>query len=531
VDATVQDLAEAVKVGDISSVRTILHARPRLIGMDLSENNEHRALHFAVLKRDPEMVKLLMEAGADARKGIYPHRDATSALTIAKEREYDELVAIIEEEERLRREELSCPNATVSPVQDQISAAISNGENALAIQLLEADPTLIQACDRSGATPLHIAAEEGNVEMLDWLLQRRAKVNKRDVQERTPLDRAALAVADSFPVIAKLLLSYGAELTAIGAVALNDVQRVVQAGPGLLSLAVKHGHIEMVRRLLELGADVDERTFLDQLEQPVASWGMPLWSAASDNQYEIAEVLLDHGADPNANVYASGWPLGRAWNHEDGRLRQLLIARGAKLQPYMVSATHNVEEARRLLANDSSEELAQELLWSAADSGCPEIVALALQKIDWPRDDSRWHWIMIQPVRGATADHASREGHFECMRLLLRHGVDPNISRYGQTVLHFAAAYRGSVSDEDRAAFAAMLIDYGAGLSRRDDLLKSTPLGWACRWGRRKLAELLISRGASAIESEAEAWATPSAWAKKMNHADLLEIILPGSLQ
>ena len=252
-DATVQDLAEAVKVGDISSVRTILHARPRLIGMDLSENNEHRALHFAVLKRDPEMVKLLMEAGADARKGIYPHRDATSALTIAKEREYDELVAIIEEEERLRREELSCPNATVSPVQDQISAAISNGENALAIQLLEADPTLIQACDRSGATPLHIAAEEGNVEMLDWLLQRRAKVNKRDVQERTPLDRAALAVAGSFPVIAKLLLSYGAELTAIGAVALNDVERVVQAGPGLLSLAVKHGHIEMVRRLLELG--------------------------------------------------------------------------------------------------------------------------------------------------------------------------------------------------------------------------------------------------------------------------------------
>ena len=37
-------------------------------------------------------------------KGIYPHRDATSALTIATERGYDEIVAIIREEEQRRRE-------------------------------------------------------------------------------------------------------------------------------------------------------------------------------------------------------------------------------------------------------------------------------------------------------------------------------------------------------------------------------------------------------------------------------------------
>ncbi len=93
----------------------------------MSESNEHRALHYAVLRRDSAMVRLLMEAGADARKGIYPHRDATSALAIAQEREYGDIVAVIEEEERLRRQEMSCPNATISPVQDQISAAIREG--------------------------------------------------------------------------------------------------------------------------------------------------------------------------------------------------------------------------------------------------------------------------------------------------------------------------------------------------------------------------------------------------------------------
>ena len=50
--------------------------------------------------------------------------------------------------------------------------------------------------------------------------------------------------------------------------------------------------------------------------------------------------------------------------------------------------------------------------------------------------------------------------------------------------------------------FAAMLLDYGARLEGRDDLLGSTPLGWAFRWGRRELvgmvAEALSAEGGSA---------------------------------
>ena len=234
----------------------------------------------------------------------------------------------------------------------------------------------------------------------------------------------------------------------------------------------------------------------------------------------IAQLLLDRGADPNANVYASGWPLRNAWNHEDGELKRLLLERGAKMQPYMVSETHNVAEAKRLLEADASEDLAQELAWSACDHGCPQIVEMAIARLQWPRADSRWHWIIIQPIRGAKS-----EGHFQCMAVLLRHGVDPNVARYGQRALHFAAAYSGAVSDADRARFAAMLLDAGAKLDVRDDLLKSTPLGWACRWGRTKLAELLIARGAVIDEADAEEWATPKKWAEKMKHPDILEML------
>src|SRR5580692_10482065 len=50
--ANVHELAEAVKAGDLEQVRTLLRARPELIGMDMAENNEHRALHYAVLRRN-----------------------------------------------------------------------------------------------------------------------------------------------------------------------------------------------------------------------------------------------------------------------------------------------------------------------------------------------------------------------------------------------------------------------------------------------------------------------------------------------
>ena len=74
----------------------MLASRPELIAMDRAENDEHRALHYAVLRRDVPMVRLLMEAGADARKGIFPHRDATSSLALAMDREYHEVVAVID---------------------------------------------------------------------------------------------------------------------------------------------------------------------------------------------------------------------------------------------------------------------------------------------------------------------------------------------------------------------------------------------------------------------------------------------------
>ena len=540
---TVTRFAEAAQAGDLAQVRSMLASRPELVGMDGSGGDERRALHYAVMRRDAPMVKLLMEAGADARKGVYPHRDATSALVLARDREFPEIVSIIEEEERLRREEMSCPNATVSPVQEQIVAAIVHGDDATAMRLLEEDQSLIQACDRNGGTPLHVAAQVSNIEMMEWLLERRANVRKKDVREMTPLDRAAYAAGrhddfgQRFPEIARLLIDRGAEMTIAAAVALGDQEQVrtmIAADPaplkrstrsgGLLTLAVNHNQLEMVRLLLDLGADVDERVLIEELEEPTLSWGAPLWHAARNNQIDIGRLLLERGADPDANVYASGWPLSNAWNHEGGELKRLLLERGAKLQPHTVAYNHDVATAKQMLEDNPDEHTIEELLWSAADHGCPEIVELALPHMTLPKDDPRWHWVLMQPPRGASGDIAQNEGHFRAFELLLKYGVDPNVGRKSATVLHFTAADHG-MDEASRARFATMLLDAGARLDLRDDILKSTPLGWACRWGHEQMVKVLIARGASVNEPDAEPWATPMAWARKMGHDEIATLL------
>ena len=86
---------------------------------------------------------------------------------------------------------------------------------------------------------------------------------------------------------------------------------------------------------------------------------------------------------------------------------------------------------------------------------------------------------------------------------------------------HLATKY---VDEQTRVPRTTMLLDAGASLSKRDPLLKSTPLGRACRWGRLALVQLYLARGAAALEPDAEPWATPLAWATKSGHRDIIEL-------
>src|SRR5262245_41516381 len=101
---TTTRLHEAAKEGDVAAARALLARRPEIVDLmrDGPGGFEIRAIHIAVMNRDVEMTRLLLEAGADTRGGIYPNRDATSPRTIAEERGYDEIVAMMAAQEEQR---------------------------------------------------------------------------------------------------------------------------------------------------------------------------------------------------------------------------------------------------------------------------------------------------------------------------------------------------------------------------------------------------------------------------------------------
>ena len=95
-------------------------------------------------------------------------------------------------------------------------------------------------------------------------------------------------------------------------------------------------------------------------------------------------------------------------------------------------------------------------------------------------------------------------------------------------MIHEVAASRGGLTANDRVAYSTLLLDRGARLDVRDDLLLSTPLGWACRWGRVEMVKLMLARGADPIEADAEPWATPEAWARKTGHPEIVALLEAG---
>lgn len=563
----VETFCEAAAAGDVATVRKLAKTRPELVNLDRGGAfGEQIALHFAVLNRDAETTRVLMQLGSDAHKGIWPHRDATTAYTIAKERGYDEIVAFIEQAEESRRQERSSAGATISSKTDEIHQAILDGRCGEAIRILECDLSLAGACNNYGATPLHVAAWKHNPAMVQWLLDHGASVDARaphDVPPRnyhvtdgpgyTPLDYAAIVAGWSahgrefsfvenarveparFYETVELLRANGAELTPRTAVAIGDhegVQELHRAGRlvneihffrgGLLSIAVRVNRIEMVSLLLGLGLDPDESVNVATADKNARSWGMPLWFCAMCGRHEIAELILGRGADVNAIVYACGDALCTADRTGDATMKALLFKHGARLTVEHIAGNGDRETAQAILDGKipaqslnvhepSHTQLAEQMLWAAGSSD-PEIVRMCLPHMTRELDDPWWNYVLM---------HAKLP---ESFKLILEHGIGPDVVGTGRhTILHHVATTH--VEDQHRVTYATMLLDAGASLTKRDPLLKSTPLGWACRWGRIALARLYLQRGADAVEADAEPWATPAAWATKGGHADIVALL------
>ena len=311
------------------------------------------------------------------------------------------------------------------------------------------------------------------------------------------------------------------------------------SGDGLLTLAVKHDRPEILELLLELGFDPDENRREAGEDETVRSWGRPLQECTRANRLAMAEMLLARGAD--ANAWACVW---NAYRRKDAAMIELLARYGGVPNAMTPGYLRDTELAARMFRQEDEGALpkvtapegktvAEAILDPAASAGSVDILRMALERIAWPRDDPRWWGILASPL--CFWNHIpwiysekwdlDRSTYLPCFAMVLDR-CDANLTgRFGITVLHYAAASYDWVTPGERAAFVRLLLDRGARMDVRDDLLQSTPLGWACRWGRVEVAALLLQRGADPVEAGAEEWATPRAWAERTGDAAIAALL------
>ena len=303
----------------------------------------------------------------------------------------------------------------------------------------------VRAASRYGLTPLQVACLNGNAEFIELLLKAGADANAATPAGETALMTASrTGVADAVNV----LLAHSADPNATeslrGQTALMwaageghseaikallergaDLRARSKAGWTALLFAVRDGHIEAVETLLHAGADVNDALPASTGGARRRPEGAPggaddprglsaLHLAVASRHYELAAILLDKGADPNAS--GPGWTALHhlTWVRKPGQ--------GTNGPPPRGSGNMDSTELIRRLAKAGAN-------LNARVSRKPSAGTTALNF-----------------VGGTPFFLAARTADVEMMRLLVDLGADPMIPNEDGTTPLMAAAGAGTHS-------------------------------------------------------------------------------------
>jgi len=507
-DDEVWEMLSESRAGNLDRVRALVSHRPELARC---EYNYTPPIHFAVRDGHLSLVRYLLDQGIDLNYKTYPFGD--SLLTMARDREYDEIAELLLETLSRR-----------FPVREGISALLEaalKGDMTSLKSRLASDPSSARVSNDTGETALHRAAEGGHLDAIIALLDAGANPDAVRSDGLRPIN-CALRRQRQNPlhagVIAGALLARGAQYNIYLAAVLGDneyVRGALARDPALanfedtsharpVSAAARRNDMEMVKLLLDHGAD-------PSLPEAGAPLGEALWTAVYQKQTEMARLLLEHGANPNTAPESSGSALLHA--RHDPELRRLLLQYGA------ADKSGDLHQLQQLIGDGKLAEV-ESLLQAAHALDLQDSAFWGEGILCGPANRADRPMLELLIRHGARVPDVSKWGryyyfkHYDIAAFLMDNGMNPNHMNWHHVTLLHDMAQEGDIPK------ARLLLDHGADINPVDEEYRSTPLGLAARWGRREMVAFLLERGADPNKSGAQ-WATPLAWARKKGHTDV----------
>jgi tankyrase len=181
----------------------------------------------------------------------------------------------------------------------------------------------VHAKDKGGLVPLHNACSYGHYEVTELLVKHGASVNVSDLWKFTPLHEAA---AKGKYEIVKLLLKHGADASKKNRDGHTPMDLVKEGDQDVVDLlrgdsaildAAKKGNLSRVQKLVS-PENINCR-------DTAGRNSTPLHLAAGYNNLEVAEYLLEQGADVNAQDKGGLIPLHNASSYGHLDIAALLI--------------------------------------------------------------------------------------------------------------------------------------------------------------------------------------------------------------
>ncbi|HEY3838876.1 MAG TPA: ankyrin repeat domain-containing protein [Bryobacteraceae bacterium] len=464
-------LLDAARNNDLRATRALIaqHVTPNSADAEGST-----PLHYAVRLRNLAMVEQLIAAGANASAANRYH---ITPLSLACGNGDAPMIQV------LLKAGVD-PNSISEEGQTALmSASLSGDVNA--VRLLLAHGAKVNVAEPvRGQTALMWAASEGNTGAVELLIEFGADAKAKSKSGFTPL---LFAVRNGHKEALLVLLAHGANA--------NDV---APDGTSALNVAVVNACFEVAAVLLDHGADPNARDArgsalhtLAWLRKPGSDGGnglgkrsyAPPLQTGNMSALELAKVLLEHGANPNARITLRERPFAREGVTRNPPLihlgRHLLTFSGAT--PFYLAARNGDAPYMRLLADHGADPKLTNVLGIT-----PLMVAAGLDY---------WEGESAGPYTGV-----SEAERLEAVKLAVELGNDIN-----------AAAHFGDYKMDGDPEY--MLLYYPLNLAELADKVPgdprwngSTPLHAAVVSGQASIVQYLVDHGATLDAKTASGW-------------------------